>query len=234
MSTAKENTQRYPILEFGHSQHKRAELLDRRLDQASHGIDMIKMVTGGRAFRKYSALAEEVGLNQSGNLRGMVVSEKWRTVFRHSSEVGEYMENIGYLSTIVSELAKSAPGIEKILGAKDPVVFKGMQLASLAGSIAQKALIGSVPAGAHLIYRSLEGWCMLVGLAGGTAQKASSSGIATLQRADTLVQTTFDTITDTGNQAKAFWWIVDIRTKLHLGSNSASSKEAATPGPKLP
>ncbi len=85
--------------------------------------------------------------------------------------------------------------------------MKGMQISAIASTIAQRALLGAIPAGTHLIYRSLEGWCMLFGLAGGQTQAAA--GIKTLKYADTLVQTSFQSLTDTKNQSK---WIIDIVT----------------------
>src|SRR5271166_5596142 len=136
----------HPVIELIHASHKRAELTDRRLGQVDLGRTVLQMVAGGRAFRKYSALANKVGLNKAKNLRGMVVSEKWRVLFRHTSEVGEYMENIGYLATVAAELAKSAPHIQKIVDSTDSAALKGMQIAAVAGSIAQKALLGVVPA----------------------------------------------------------------------------------------
>jgi hypothetical protein len=211
-------TQGHPVLELIHSQHKRAELVDRRLGQLDMARTSIQMVAGGRAFREYNALAGTIGLSNAKNLRGMVVSKNWRVLFRHSSEIGEYMENIGYLASIAAEISKSAPLFQKIVDSSDSSALKGMQIASLAGSIAQKVLVGAVPAGAHLIYRSLEGWCMLAGLAGSSVQPAATSCIDTLKHADTLVQTTFDTITDTSEQSKAVWYVIDIATTPRPGS----------------
>jgi hypothetical protein len=89
-------------------------------------------------------------------------------------------------------------------------VEKGLRISGLAGTIAQRVLTGVVPAGTHLIYRSLEGWCMLAGLAGGPVATGASSCVNTLQNADALVQSTFRTVTDTRIQAKAVWWVIDL------------------------
>jgi hypothetical protein len=219
MAQASQATQNHPVLELIHAQHKRADLIDRRLGQVDLARTSVQMVAGGRAFRDYNALADTIGLSNAQNLRGMVVSKEWRVLFRHTSEVGEYMENIGYLASIAAEISKSAPLFQKIVDSSDSSALKGMQIASLAGSIAQKALVGAVPAGAHLIYRSLEGWCMLAGLAGSPVQPAATSCIATLQHADTLVQTAFDTITDTSEQSQAVWYMIDIVTTPRPGKS---------------
>jgi hypothetical protein len=202
----------HPLIEIVHNHHTAAEKVDQRVGQADLARIVMQAVMGGRAFRNYNALSNAAGLNTAGNLRGMVVSAKWRTVFRNTSHVGEYMENLGYLTAIAAGIVESAPKIETILGASDRGTLKGMKLSALASTIAQRALLGVVPAGAHMIYRSLEGWCMIAGLAGGNAQLDASQGIKTLKQADALVQTTFQTVTDTNNQSKAVWWVIDVMT----------------------
>jgi hypothetical protein len=212
----------HPFVELIHSQHETAEKVDRLWEQVGLGRTVIQTVMGGRAFRKYDALSGVIGLNKitNPNLRGMVVSARWHILFRHMSEVGEYMENVGYLAALASGIAESAPNIEQIIHSSGSATFKGMQLTATAGTAAQRALLGVVPAGAHLIYRSLEGWCMIDGLVGGKvggvvgakAQAAASQCIDTLRHADTLLRTSFRIVTETGNQSKALWWVIDLVT----------------------
>jgi len=142
----------------------------------------------------------------------MIVSTKWRTLFQHTSEVGDAMDNIGYFAALASGIADASPQIERILDSSDSPVLKSMRISASASTIAQRVLIGGVPAGAHLIYRSLEGWCMMAGLAGGKTQTTASRCVATLQYADTLVNTTFQTITDTNSQSKAVWSVINFVT----------------------
>jgi hypothetical protein len=205
----------HPVGELIHSHHKTAEKIDNRLGQIDLGRTAFHIVAGGRAFRNYHTLSQTIGLNRTGNLRGMVVSAKWRTIFTltdETSKLGEYMSNIGYLASLASGIMESAPKFESILDSRDSAVLKGMQMSATASIIAQRALLGAVPGGAHLIYRSLEGWCMIAGLAGGSVQSGANQCIKTLQYADTLVQTSFRTVTDTSNQSKAFWTVVDFLT----------------------
>ena len=203
-------THHHPIIELIHSQHNTAEKADHRWGQANLGRIGLQAVMGGRAFRSYNELSNAIGLNKAGNFRGMVVSSKWHTLFRHTSHVGEYMENIGFLAAVASGIAESAPKMEQIIGSSDTGASKGMQISALASTIAQRVLMGDVPVGAHMIYRSLEGWCMIAGLAGGKAESGASQCIKTLKQADALVQTTFRTVTDTSNQSKAVWWVIDL------------------------
>lgn len=140
----------------------------------------------------------------------MVASAKWRTVFRFANQVHDHLEHVGYIASFAAGLSESAPRIQQIVSSPESAFVKGLQLSSLAGTIAQRSLVGSVPAGVHLIYKSLEGWLMIAGLAGGKTQSVAAQGIETLHRADALVQSTYRTITDTSNQSKAFWWVVDL------------------------
>lgn len=201
-----------PVVELVHSQQRVIEKADRRLDQGGWVITAAKVLIGSQAYRKYDSFIGAVGLNKAGNFRGMIVSTKWRTLFQHTSEVGEYMENIGYLATLASGIAEASPKIERILGSSDSPVLKGMKISASAGTIAQRALLGVVPGGAHLIYRSLEGWCMIAGLAGGKIQATATQCVATLRYADTLVNTTFQTVTDTNSQSKAVWSVINFVT----------------------
>ena len=65
---------------------------------------------------------------------------------------------------------------------------------------------------------------MLFGLAGGKAQAASAEGIRTLHSADTLVNTTFQTVTDTDVQSNAIWTVINVFTKPRSGSSPAPTK----------
>lgn len=209
---AQPHHQHCPVLDVIHHGHKAAELADRRAGQADLVRTSLQMVAGGRAFRDYSALANRVGLNRAGNLRGMIVSSRWRTIFGHLGHVGEYMENIGYLAAIGAGIVESTSRFDAIWHSSDPPALKILQTSSIAGTIAQRALLGVVPAGTHLIYRSLEGWCMLAGLAGGRMEPVASQGIKILRSADTLVNTTFRTVTDTTNQSNVVWSVVNFTT----------------------
>jgi hypothetical protein len=179
---------------------------------------VLKMAAGGKAFREYAAFADRIGLSRAGNLRGMVVSARWHTVFHYLGHSEEYLKNLGTLAAISAGLVEAAPKIEAIHRSTDSAALKGMRYSSVAGTIAQRVLAGSLTSGVHLIYRSLEGWCMIGGLAGGRAQSVASEGIKTLHHADTLVETFFKTITDTDKLVRegpkeALWSVITIKTK---------------------
>jgi hypothetical protein len=103
----------HPIIELIHSQHKAAEQVDHRVGQADLGRIAMQVVMGGRAFRNYSALSNTAALNKAGNFRGMVVSAKWNTLFRHTSHIGEYVENIGYLTALAPGSQNPLPKLKQ-------------------------------------------------------------------------------------------------------------------------
>jgi uncharacterized protein YbcV (DUF1398 family) len=210
-----------PMLEIIHESHNKVEQGAKALDEAELVKVSVRALAGGRAFREYRWLTDAVGNNRSGNLRGMVVSAKWRTAFTYTGEVGEQLENVGLLASFVAAVVQVAPEVDRIFQSTEAITVRGMRLTAIAGTAAQRALFGVVPAGVHLIYRSLEGWFMIGGLAGGRAQSVSSKCVSTVRRADTLVQTTFRMVTDTRNQAGTVWWVID--TVLSPRSNRSSS-----------
>jgi len=209
-----------PILEVIHEKHRLAEHIDKRISQVGLAGTAVHAVAGARAFREYSWLTDTVGLNKSGNLRGMVLSAKWRTAFTYIGKVGEHLENVGRLAGFAASIAEAAPEVDRVLESGDSNTMKGMHLARIAGTAAQRALLGAVPAGVHLIYRSLEGWCLMAGLAGGKAQSAANECVGVLHRADSLVQSSFKTVTDTRNQADAIWWVIDTTLSLRPATSS--------------
>jgi hypothetical protein len=194
-----------PILQIVHHSEKTLGTVDRRLSQAELGNTAVRAVAGTHAFRDYNAFTNIAATNASGNLRGMVVNAKARAVFRYFSEDSKYMEsikNLGLLAGFAAGIAEASNELERMAHSDEPVALKGARLAKIAGTAAQRALFGAVPAGAHAIYKSLEGWCMLAGLAGGKIEVGANQCVATLNRADHLVQSTFKAVTDTTNQAR--------------------------------
>ena len=213
---ASQHDKGHPVLEMIHQQHPAIETADAIHNYTDAGKASLRMMAGSRAFREYHPFLNVIGLNQSGNLRGMVVSAKWRTLFRHVEEVdktgvGKAFDGLGYFVSVASELAESAPKIDKIMDSSESMTIKGLKLTATAGTIAERVLAGAVSSGVHMIYKSVSGYCMMAGLAG--FDKSSQQCLQTINNADTLVQTTFKQLTDTENQAKAFWWVVDFATR---------------------
>lgn len=208
-----------------HYHHPVVEILDKtseKLDHAHHAITAFKAIAGTRAFREYRWLNDVRIANKSGNFRGMVVSARWRTLFDYSSEAEDVLKNIGTFATFAANVAEMGHHFETIWNSRDPMSMKGLRFAAAAGTAAERTLAGGTVSGVHLIYKSLEGWCMIAGLAGGPLQSASNRCITTLKSADALVHKTCSVLTDTNNQSKAIWWVIDL-TLAHNARRNANT-----------
>jgi hypothetical protein len=188
------------------------ETVGKFVDNVDLANRSFKAIAGSHAFYKYDWMRALPTANVNGNLRGMVISARWRTVFNFSSEVvGKYAEGIGTLASVATDIARDGWRFERIWKSQDSPFLKGMQFASLVGTMANHALLGIVPAGASAIYFSLEGDCELMGLAGGQFQSAANGCISTLKQADTYVTTTYNYVTDNSNLSTGAAWLIDLR-----------------------
>lgn len=199
-----------PVVELVHRAEPVVGFIDKTKTEIDFGVLGAKVISGSEAFRKFDGLSQTAGLNAAGNLRGMVVSGRWSTVFRHLSTFEEASKNLGYYAAIAAGIAESAPQISAVAKSSDSVAVKGMRMSVIASTISQRVLLGSIPFGVHLIYTSLEGYFGLAGLMGAT--QTSAKGIEVLKSADTLVQTTFKTITDANWQGQQVWTVIDFVT----------------------
>ena len=199
--------------------------VDKAVDRTAHLNEAVKVVAGKHAFRVYSVSADKAGLNAVGNLRGKVKSARWRVIFNYSNEVSEHLENIGTLASFAANIAEMSNEFEAIATSPDPTGLKGMRFAAAAGTAAERTLLGTVPTGVHLIYLSLQGWCRIAGLAGGKVESGANQAISVLESADALVRKSFSAITDSSNQSKAFWWVVDVNFLPKSSSGSSQAKK---------
>jgi len=182
--------------------------VDNRLSQAELVNESAITMAGVHAFRNYNWLSHKPATNAVGDLRGMVVNAKSRAAFRLFTRAGKYMENIGLVAGFVAGMAEAMPEIHRIKDSNDPISLKGARIVAIAGTAAQRAILGTVPYGAHLVYKSLQRWCMIAGVLVPRMQFGANQCIATLRYADTLVRSTFKTVTNTANQSR---WITHPR-----------------------
>jgi hypothetical protein len=122
--------ERHPILEVIHRSEKTVSKVDQRLSQVDLGNTAIRAVAGTHAFRDYNWLTNVAATNAAGNLRGMVVSAKWRVAFRYSSQIGEYVENIGLLAGFAAGIAEAERELERLANSNEPAALKGMCFAA--------------------------------------------------------------------------------------------------------
>jgi hypothetical protein len=208
-----------PRMTVQHHAHPTVEIVatcGEKVDKFTDNFDLanrsFRAIAGSHAFYKYDWIRALPTTNASGNLRGMVISARWRTVFNFSSEVvGKYAEGIGTLASVATDIAKDGWRFESIWKSQDSPFLKGMQFASLVGTMANHALLGIVPTGASAIYTSLEGYCRVMGLAGGQFQSAADQCINTLNQADAYVQTSYKYVTDNSNLSRNTAWLINLR-----------------------
>ena len=198
-----------PIIDIVHPILRDTEEVIDRADKLRTGF---RAIAASEAFRNYGVLNfvhDTLPQNVAGNFRGIVRSARWNTYFHYVSEHGEWLTNIGTLASFAANLAELGSSFEKIHCSNMDRALAAGHYAALAGTAAERVLSGMVTGGVHLTYMSMRGYCMLLGLAGGRAQTAAHTCIATLNRADAYVKTAEYAITNTENQAAAFYWAAD-------------------------
>jgi len=168
---------------------------------------VLKLVSAAEAFRRYDWLRGVPFTNISGNLRGMVISAKWKAIFETTSDTLETIGKITLIAGFAANIADQAGSIGSIIHSDEPAYMKGLRLTTIAGTAAERTLLSPVSAGSSLLSKSLQGYCMMAGLPGGRAQTFSTACVSNLQKANNIVQSKFKLVTDTNNQAKAIYWI---------------------------
>jgi hypothetical protein len=211
-----------PILEIV---HHGVHYVDEGIDYASKLKTGFKAIAASRSFRNYgllNLLQGSLPKNAAGNFRGMIISQRWKAAFYYISEHTDTLENVGTIASFAANIANLGHEFETAHRSSADSTLRGMRYASLAGTAAERTLAGIVTGAVHLTYMSLRGDCMMMSLLGGTAQKTANQCISTLNRADSFVKASVDTITDTSNQAyaiyhpvqagkAAYWWVVNMR-----------------------
>lgn len=207
-----------------HSHHPVFEIVHEWAEYGHHLASGFKAIAAVHTYRRYgllNVLQKTLPRNKAGNFRGMVISARWKTAFHYTSDVGEVLENVGLFASFATNLADAGHEFELVHHSNLEPTLKGMRYAALAGTAAERALAGMVTGSVHLAYRSMQGYCMMAGLLGGSAQSAANQCIVTLNHADAFVNRSVHMVTDTGNQAyavyhpveaakKAYWWVVNM------------------------
>ena len=170
------------------------EVLDTAVGMAGKVKDandyVVKVVAGSEAFRKYNWLAGVPVLNSAGNLRGMVVNPRMRAIYTMSVNFGEKLAKADQalgLASIFIEIAKDYPRLQQAFDSDAPLNDKGPLMLSLASMAILRAVTGVVPAGAHLLAKSLEGYCDLAFVLTGGSNTAPLTWAEGLQSLDSQI-----------------------------------------------
>ena len=184
--------------------HVVVELADKAqgaIDTSENALKGIQFFSGSEAFREYNWLRQAPVLNASGNLRGMVVDKNARVVFNFSSNLLEKLDkyqNALVLASVIIELAKESDRVKAIAASNDSWEAKASKY-SLIGSMAiLRALTGTVPAAAHIVATSLEGYIGIADLATGHS-KTTQKMLGGLRAADARVTSTYNQVLDADN-----------------------------------
>ncbi len=165
-------------------------------DYTEAAVKSAKLISGSEAFRKYDWLRKMPIANSAGNLRGMVVSARWATVFHFASDALKPIEKVAIFASLVSNLVEAKTEVDKILSGNDDWMIKGARLSTQVSSVCLRTAFGGVPFAGHLISKSLGGYLQLADRAG--IQKAGSWN-KKLMRFDHSIQDTFHKATEGEN-----------------------------------
>ena len=176
--------------------HAAVEIADQALDSTGGALKTFRVIAGSEAFRKYDWIRNVRGLNSAGNFRGMVVSSRWGTAFHFAEESLKVVEKVAVFAALAANIYKARDEIHGILNSNADWATKSSQLSTQVSSVCLRTVFGVVPAGAHVIAKSIGGYLQLADLAG--LHQASRWNKA-LQSLDASGQATFDRVTDGNN-----------------------------------
>jgi hypothetical protein len=152
-----------------HGDHKQ-----HALDGVGKAAIQIAKSSGLRAFRATVTHAgshiPHPALNASGNLRGMILSKRSQVIYHLSSNVAQKFEKYDSalaFAGIIIEIGKDAEKIHHVIKSNLSTGEKWRQGDLIVSTAILRAVTGVVPDAAHLIAKSLEGYCELAGVVSG-------------------------------------------------------------------
>jgi hypothetical protein len=199
-----------PAVEIVSSSQKSAKQVEKVVGYADNAVHAVKVLAGIHAFRVYDATLDLIGRNKIGTFQGLVKSAKCRAVFEISSDMAEKSEVVAFIAGLAANLTEAVPEFEVIRMSKDPISIKGSKVVHLGQKIAARTAVGVITGGVTTIYESLQGWCMIAGLAGGKFQSASQQCVAVLQDANLKVTATGKAIADLSVDLDPRWYVVNL------------------------
>jgi hypothetical protein len=166
----------------GKTIHRQPHFVAQLAEGAHHTADGVKTAavqitksSALRAFRSTVNSGEGLHLpspvlNSSGNLCGMVISRRARVIFNFSSNIAQkfqkYDSALG-IAGILLEWQKDSIRFHAINQSGASNFEKGRMYALIASTAVLRSVTGVVPSAAHLIAKSLEGYCEIASVASG-------------------------------------------------------------------
>ena len=118
------------------------------VEETANGM---RLISASQAFRKYSWLKDAVGTNSSGNLRGMVISGKWNTVYKVSGSIGKAAQNAAVMIKFYEETQRSRLEMERIFMSDAPWEIKSAKISAQVSGICIRTLTSVVTGGVKTI-----------------------------------------------------------------------------------
>jgi hypothetical protein len=181
--------------------HATVEIVDKSgkvVEKAESAGKVAKVISASHAFRQYDWLNKVPVTNARGDLRGMVLSSKWRGAYNFTVKYGATLEkyHVGTFATVAVALADSFEEVHEIWESNEPLDVKGAKLSTQATAIAMNCLTGIVTAPTHAVLTSLQGYCYMMDMA-----KNQSLGTCgqTLKNADLAIQSAPKQVSDGKN-----------------------------------
>ena len=176
-----ENAATHQQHQRGHSVVFQPNFVFELADRAHAGIDgagsAANQLAKSSALRAFRATVTQTGshlshpaMNASGNLRGMVISKRARQIYNISSNLAEKFEKYDRalaFAGIIIEIGKESQTIYHLTKSTLSTGEKLRQSVLIASTAILRSVTGVVPDAAHLIAKSLEGYCLIAGLVSG-------------------------------------------------------------------
>ena len=124
-------------------------------------------------------------LNSAGNLRGMVISKFFRSVWTISTKASDGLGLVQILLEFTNELSR----MQQVWTADTPVSEKGPRLLFMGSAAILRGVTSVVPGTVHLAALSAEGYLDVAGAV--TGRSAPLQAAAKLQSVDQWVDSTF-------------------------------------------
>jgi hypothetical protein len=97
-----------------------AEKTDKAATNVGAANSALNVISASEAFRKFNWLKNIPVTNSADNLRGMVVSARWRTAFQVSGKIGGVLERVGVVAGLAVNIFHSWHEIETIYSSSEP------------------------------------------------------------------------------------------------------------------
>lgn len=179
-----------------HKIHAAIEITSKVSEKTESGLKVTRAIAASEAFRKYNWIKNVPVKNVAGDLRGMVVSKRWATVFHFAEDALKPVEKVALLAALAENMAKARQNTEAILQSNDSWDRKASRLSTQVSSVMLRTVGGAIPAGAHILAMSLSGYCQIAGLAGAPAATALDQKLKSM---DTTFSSDFEKVTDGDN-----------------------------------